>query len=120
MEPVDSSAWSPYTPQAHREYETLLKPLATPGTVQMAEIVGWLDANLPEDAIVTNGAGNYATWVHRYFQYKRFRTCLAPTSGSMGYGVPAGVAAKLVHPDRVVVSVNGDGDRKSTRLNSSH
>ncbi|HEY9569245.1 MAG TPA: thiamine pyrophosphate-binding protein [Thalassobaculum sp.] len=109
MEPVDSSAWSPYTPQAHREYETLLKPLATPGTVQMAEIVGWLDANLPEDAIVTNGAGNYATWVHRYFQYKRFRTCLAPTSGSMGYGVPAGVAAKLVHPGRVVVSVNGDG-----------
>src|SRR3546814_12651581 len=61
MEPVDSSAWSPYTPQAHREYETLLKPLATPGPVQMAEIVGWLDANLPEDAIVTNGAGKYAT-----------------------------------------------------------
>src|SRR3546814_10772120 len=52
---------------------------------------------------------NYATWVHRYFQYKRFRTCLAPTSGSMGYGVPAGVAAKLVHPGRVVVSVNGYG-----------
>src|SRR3546814_13960830 len=75
----------------------------------MAEIVGWLDANLPEDAIVTNGAGNYATWVHRYFQYKRFRTCLAPTSGSMGYGVPAGVAATLVHPGRVVVSVTGDG-----------
>jgi len=109
MPPVDSAAWAPYTPQAHREYEALLKPLATPGAVQMSEIVRWLDASLPEDAIITNGAGNYATWVHRYFQYKRFRTCLAPTCGSMGYGVPAGVAAKLTHPDRTVVSVSGDG-----------
>jgi acetolactate synthase-1/2/3 large subunit len=75
----------------------------------MAEIVKWLDATLPEDAIVTNGAGNYATWVHRYFQYKQYRTGLAPTCGSMGYGVPAGIAAKLVHPERTVVSVSGDG-----------
>ena len=109
MDPVDSSAWAAETPLARSDYEALLKPLATPGPVQMAEIVGWLDANLPADAIVTNGAGNYATWVHRYYRYKGYRSSLAPTCGSMGYGVPAGVAAKLVHPERTVVSVSGDG-----------
>jgi acetolactate synthase-1/2/3 large subunit len=109
MPPVDSAAWAAETPLARADYETLLKPMATPGPVQMADIVHWLDANLPEDAIVTNGAGNYATWVHRYFRFKTYRSSLAPTCGSMGYGVPAGVAAKLVHPDRVVVSVSGDG-----------
>ena len=61
------------------------------------------------DAIITNGAGNYATWLHRFYSYGGFRTQLAPTSGAMGYGVPAAVAAKAVHPDRVVVSWNGDG-----------
>jgi acetolactate synthase I/II/III large subunit len=109
MQPVDSSAWASETPVARADYEALLKPLPTPGSVQMAEVVGWLDQQLPDDAIITNGAGNYATWVHRYYRYKGFRTCLAPTCGSMGYGVPAGVAAKLVHPDRTVVSVSGDG-----------
>lgn len=109
MEPVDSGAWAAETPLARREYEALLKPLTSPGPVQMAEIVNWLDANLPTDAIVTNGAGNYATWVHRFYRYKGYRGCLAPTCGSMGYGVPAGVAAKLTYPDRMVVSVNGDG-----------
>src|SRR3546814_13059811 len=104
MEPVNSSAWSPYTPQAHREYETLLKPLATPGTVQMAEIVGWLDANLPEDAIVTNGDGHYATWVPPYLQYKAYRPRLAPPTGSMGYGVTPAAAPTLLHPGRHAVS----------------
>jgi acetolactate synthase I/II/III large subunit len=70
----------------------------------------WLDVELPPDAIVTNGAGNFATWVHRFHQYRRFGTQLAPTSGSMGYGFPAALAAKLRHPDRVVVCVAGDGD----------
>jgi acetolactate synthase-1/2/3 large subunit len=64
---------------------------------------------LPDDTIVTNGAGNYATWFHRFFPLRRYRTQLAPTSGAMGYGVPAGVAAALVHPDRTVISANGDG-----------
>jgi acetolactate synthase-1/2/3 large subunit len=76
----------------------------------MSEVVRWLDAHLPEDAIVTNGAGNYATWVHRFHQYRRFGTQLAPTSGSMGYGFPAAVAAKLLHPGRAVVCFTGDGD----------
>ena len=80
-----------------------------PGDVDLWQIVRWLDQRLPDDAIVANGAGNYATWMHRIFRYRSFGTQLAPYSGSMGYGVPAAVAAKLVHPDRVVVSWNGDG-----------
>jgi acetolactate synthase-1/2/3 large subunit len=64
---------------------------------------------LPEDAIVANGAGNYTTWLHRIFRYRRFGTELAPYAGAMGYGVPAAIAAKLVYPHRVVVSWNGDG-----------
>ena len=65
---------------------------------------------LPAEGIVTNGAGNYAAFVHRYFEYKGYRTCLAPTSGSMGYGLPAAIAAKLAHPTRPVVNFQGDGD----------
>ena len=64
---------------------------------------------VPQDAIITNGAGNYAAFLHRYFQYKSWRTELAPTSGSMGYGLPAAVAAKLAHPDRTVINFAGDG-----------
>ena len=69
----------------------------------------WLREHLPADAIVTNGAGNYCVWVNGYFQYKEYGTQLGPTTGSMGYGVPAAVAAQLVHPDRTVVSFSGDG-----------
>jgi len=65
---------------------------------------------LPEDAIVTNGAGNFAAFLHRFFRYRGFGTQLAPTSGSMGYGVPAGIAAKRLHPGRDVVTLAGDGD----------
>jgi len=64
---------------------------------------------LPKDAILTNGAGNYTTWLHRFHAYRGFRTQLAPTSGAMGYGVPAAVAAKAVYPNRPVISWNGDG-----------
>ena len=65
--------------------------------------------DLPEDAILTNGAGNYSAWLHRYYRYRRWRTQLAPTSGSMGYGLPAAVAAKLACPDRPVICLAGDG-----------
>jgi acetolactate synthase-1/2/3 large subunit len=94
---------------ARAEYEAWQTPRETPGKVKMEEVVGWLSDNLPEDAIVTNGAGNYAAWVHRYFRFKRFGTQLAPTSGSMGYGFPAAVAASLAHPGRQVVCFAGDG-----------
>jgi acetolactate synthase-1/2/3 large subunit len=103
-------AWAEDTSALHAAYLETLEPTRSPGELQMSEVVRWLDAHLPEDAIVTNGAGNYATWVHRFHQYRRFGTQLAPTSGSMGYGFPAAVAAKLVHPERPVVCFTGDGD----------
>ena len=77
--------------------------------VDLAAVVGWLSEHLREDAIVANGAGNYTVWVHRYYRYRRPRTELAPTSGAMGYGFPAAIAAKLRHPDREVVAFAGDG-----------
>jgi acetolactate synthase-1/2/3 large subunit len=76
----------------------------------LAEIVKQLRELLPDDAIVTNGAGNFAGWLHRFFTYRDFGTQLAPTNGAMGYGVPAAIAAKILHPERSVVAFCGDGD----------
>ena len=76
----------------------------------MSEIVAWLRGRLPEGSIITNGAGNFSGWPQRFYQYTGFRTQLAPTNGAMGYGVPAAIAAKLVHPERTVVCFAGDGD----------
>jgi acetolactate synthase-1/2/3 large subunit len=109
MKPVDGAKRKKDIAKGHADYLATLEPLPVPGSVQMGEIAAWLNKTLPEDAIITNGAGNYATWMHRFYQYRGFRTQLAPTSGSMGYGLPAAVAAALVHPERVVVSMNGDG-----------
>jgi acetolactate synthase-1/2/3 large subunit len=69
-----------------------------------------LQAALPHDAIITNGAGNYASWAHRFYRYGGMRTQLAPTNGAMGYAVPAGVAAKILQPGRTVVTFAGDGE----------
>jgi len=109
MKPVDSSAWKSSTETAHADYLANTEPTRLPGEVQLGEIVGWLRKNVPADTIITNGAGNYTAWVHRYYPYRGFRTQVAPTSGAMGYGVPAGVAAKAVYPNRTVISWNGDG-----------
>ena len=109
LEIAGSEKWASNTKQGNDDYLETLIPKAIPGDVQMAEIACWLNEILPEDAIVCNGAGNYATWMHRFFQYRKYRTQLAPTSGSMGYGLPSAVAAKLVCPDRTVISMNGDG-----------
>ncbi|MEO8303517.1 MAG: thiamine pyrophosphate-binding protein, partial [Betaproteobacteria bacterium] len=106
---IGSSAWRDTPGAAHAEYLAWQAPRPVPGALDMWKIVAWLDAHLPDDAIVTNGAGNYATWMHRLYRYRGFRTQLAPYSGSMGYGVPAAIAAKAVYRDRVVVSWNGDG-----------
>ena len=102
--------WAVASRQARSEYEEWRVPRPMPGNVQYGEIIQWLSKMLPEDAIVTNGAGNFASWLHRHFQHKAFRTQLAPTNGSMGYGYPAAVAAKLALPDRTVLAVCGDGD----------
>jgi acetolactate synthase-1/2/3 large subunit len=109
LEPVDSRAWAKGREQAHADYLDWLGGGSSPGAVDMVQIMRFLRERLPADAILTNGAGNYTVWAHRFYQFRRFRTQLAPTSGAMGYGAPAGVAAKLVHPDRIVVSFNGDG-----------
>jgi acetolactate synthase-1/2/3 large subunit len=109
MKRVDHAAWDDWTGAARADYLKFIEPLRHPGDLQLAEIMVWLRDNLPPDAIVTNGAGNYSIWHHRFYRWRRFRTQAAPTVGSMGYGVPAGVAAKLAHPDRVVVSFSGDG-----------
>ena len=109
MKPVDASAWKAGVPVARADYLKNIEPTPQPGSANLAEIVGWLNKRLPDDVIVTNGAGNYAGYVHRFFQYRGFRTQLAPTNGSMGYGVPSAVAAKIAAPDRTVVSFSGDG-----------
>jgi len=95
--------------EANADYQAWQAQKTIPGAVQMWDVMQHLESVLPPDAILTNGAGNYATWVHRFHRYRGFRTQLAPTSGAMGYGVPAAIAAKAVHPDRVVVAFAGDG-----------
>jgi acetolactate synthase-1/2/3 large subunit len=110
LEPPAKVAWSGLRAELRASYERSLAPLPLPGKVKLAEVIRTVSQMLPEDGILTNGAGNFAAFVHRFFEYKGYRTQLAPTSGSMGYGLPAAVAAKLAHPDRPVVNVQGDGD----------
>ncbi len=110
IRPVAAPAWGAWREAARADYEEWQKPRRVPGNLQMAEIVAWLRDNLPADAIVTNGAGNFSSWAHRYYRYRRLGTQLAPISGSMGYGFPAAVAAKLRHPERTVLCIAGDGD----------
>lgn len=86
------------------------KPTEQPGAVNFGAVMVWLRENLPADAILCNGAGNYSAWIHRFFRFRRFGTHIAPASGSMGYGVPAAVAMKRLYPERTVVCLAGDGD----------
>jgi acetolactate synthase-1/2/3 large subunit len=109
LAPLPSRPWDSETKAARADYLEWTTPPTVEGPVQMGEIMTWLEQRLPADAILTNGAGNYSTWIHRFHRYRQFRTQLAPTNGSMGYGVPAAVAAKLTAPARMVVSFNGDG-----------
>ncbi|HEV2900170.1 MAG TPA: thiamine pyrophosphate-binding protein [Pseudaminobacter sp.] len=102
--------WSVETERLHGHYLVWSTPPETgPGAVQMGPIMTYLESVLPDDAIMTNGAGNYATWVHRFHRFRRFATQGAPTSGSMGYGTPAAVAAKALFPEREVICFAGDG-----------
>ncbi|NRB33855.1 MAG: thiamine pyrophosphate-binding protein [Rhodobacteraceae bacterium] len=95
--------------QARADYDRWQQPQDTPGDLKLEQVVTHLRDRLPADAILTNGAGNYSAWLHRYYQYRGWRTQLAPTSGSMGYGLPAAIAAKIAHPDRPVICLAGDG-----------
>jgi len=112
LAPIESPSWRNWTADARREYE---KFIAVPEKgprhgVDMAAVIRHLATHLPANAIVANGAGNFTVWVHRFFTYKAPHTELAPTSGSMGYGFPAAIAAALRYPDRTTVCVAGDGD----------
>lgn len=102
----DGGAW---LTQARADYEAWQQPQETPGDLKMEQVIAHLNEALGDDAILTNGAGNYSAWLHRYYRYRGWRTQLAPTSGSMGYGLPAAIAAKLQHPERDVICMAGDG-----------
>lgn len=110
LAPKAAPRWATRTTAMHESYLKWSTPPETgPGGVQMGPIMAWLEENTPEDTIFTNGAGNYATWVHRFHRFRRFATQAAPTSGSMGYGLPAAVAAKQLFPEREVICFAGDG-----------
>jgi acetolactate synthase-1/2/3 large subunit len=100
--------WLRQAREAYVKFSTPPVPAST-NYVDLSTVVGWLSDHLSEDAIIANGAGNYTVWVHRFIRYRQARTELAPTSGAMGYGLPAAIAAKLRYPNREVVAFAGDG-----------
>jgi acetolactate synthase-1/2/3 large subunit len=110
LKPTAAPGWKGEAAKAHADYLAWTdQPRELPGSFQYGQVVTWLRDRLPKDAIVCNGAGNYAGWIHRHHRFHTFAAQLAPTSGSMGYGVPAAVLAKRQFPDRVVVAFAGDG-----------
>jgi len=114
MMPIESPPWRGELAAARADYEAWQgRPPVYAHTVpklDLWQVVEHLKKTLPDDTVITNGAGNFSAWAHRFFRYPRLRTQLAPTAGSMGYGLPAGVAAKIVAPERTVVTFAGDGD----------
>jgi len=107
---ANTPAWQEQADLAHQQYLDWNSAVKIPGEVQLAEIFHSLRELTDVDTIVCNGAGLNTIWLHRFFRYRQFRNQLAPTSGTMGYGLPAAVAAKLRYPERCVVAVTGDGD----------
>jgi len=101
--------WANHTTEARAEFEAWTTPTDNPGDVKVAALYAHMNEVLPDDTIFCNGAGNYAAWLHRFNRYRTFPTQLAPTSGAMGYGVPAAIAAKIVHPEKTVIACAGDG-----------
>ena len=106
-----SPAWKGSAETAHSEY-LAWSDAATPqpGDVNLGEVMVWLRENLSPDTIICNGAGNYAAWIHRFYRFRRFASHIAPTSASMGYGMPSAVAMQRLYPEKMIVSINGDGD----------
>jgi acetolactate synthase-1/2/3 large subunit len=106
-------AWEAWAQDCHADYLANLEPQTLPGDIDMPAIVATLQKHLPVDAVLTNGAGNFASWVHRFYRHhglaKGFKTQLAPTNGAMGYGVPAGIAAAIA-TGRLAFTIAGDGD----------
>jgi len=114
MPPLDASAWQASVADARAELKAWQQQPAIfqdgKAPLDLWQVVQQIDQLAPHDVIITNGAGNYATWAHRFHSYGGMRTQLAPTSGAMGYSVPAGVAAKIIDPQRTVITFAGDGE----------
>jgi acetolactate synthase-1/2/3 large subunit len=103
--------WRESADIAHADYRAWTGTATPqPGDVNLGEIMIWLRNHVPTDTILCNGAGNYASWIHRFYRFREFMTHVAPTSASMGYGMPAAIAMQRLYPNRLVLSVNGDGD----------
>ena len=110
MPPVDAGAWRDSTARAHEEYLESVEPTpGLPGPVEMGKVMAHLRERLPPHAILTTDAGNFSAWMHRHYVYRTFPSQIGPTSGAMGYGIPAAIAARHVYPDRPVVAFCGDG-----------
>jgi acetolactate synthase-1/2/3 large subunit len=107
--PLDGKAWRAATQDAHAEYAAFTAPIDVTGPLNLSRVFGHLQTAMPADTIVCNGAGNYAAWLHRFYGHRAPFTQLAPTSGAMGFGLPAAIAAKLAQPQRDVIAVAGDG-----------
>ena len=107
---LDGSAREDTFRSARDDYRDNIRHDPAPGDLDMGDVMAALRERLPADAILTNGAGNFSVWTHRFYEFREYPTQLAPTSGAMGYGVPAAVTAKLLHPERIVVAMAGDGD----------
>ncbi len=110
LEPVEGAHRADWFASAHADFLASLRHKRGPGELDVGDVMEYLRERLPADAFLTNGAGNYTVWCHRFYAFRRYRTQLAPCSGAMGYGIPAAIAAKVVHPERMVVCVSGDGD----------
>jgi acetolactate synthase-1/2/3 large subunit len=111
LQPPNELPWKAGTATAHADYLAWTeKATEVPGKVNLGEIMVWLRDNLPADSVLCNGAGNFAAWIHRFYRLRRYGSHIAPTSGSMGYGVPAAIGIKRLHPSRTVVCIAGDGD----------
>ena len=107
-----SIAWTDWTIDARQDFVTFSQPLVVHPNhagVDMGKVVNYLSNSLPDDAIVCNGAGNFSVWVHRFYKYRTHVSELAPTNGSMGYGLPAAITAKIRHPEKSVICFSGDG-----------
>ena len=111
MSPIRAPSWHDEAAAAHAAYRDWSeRPARLPGAFQYGEAMVWLRERLPRDAVICSGAGNFSIWIHRYYRFRGFGSQLAPTSGSMGYGVPAAVMAKRQQPGRIAVALAGDGD----------
>lgn len=105
-----AGGWAAWRKTARQGYEATFELPAQPGPVNMVEVMRYLQERLPDDTIITNGAGNFSIWNNKYFRYGPKQRLIAPQSGAMGYGVPAAVTAKILYPGRTVVCFAGDGD----------